>query len=117
MSTKLCSTSTHSHRTSRERFGNAQVLREWFSTLLLYSNMASLAGPYSDFGTIAGAAIDMVAESRRRQLSREDRDRILSGTRSLPAHADVRPGLERMQKEGFRLVTLTNSSPAPSNSN
>jgi 2-haloacid dehalogenase len=93
-------------------FGDAQVLREWFSTLLLYSNVASLAGPYSDFGTIAGAAIDMVAASRGRQLSPEDRDRILSGTRSLPAHADVRPGLERMQKEGFRLVTLTNSSPA-----
>src|SRR5688572_31784423 len=39
-------------------FGDGQVLREWFSTLLLYSNVASLAGPYSDFGTIAGAALD-----------------------------------------------------------
>ena len=93
-------------------FADGQVLREWFSTLLLYSNVASLAGPYSDFGTIAGAALDMVAAGRGRQLSPEDRDRILSGTRSLPAHPDVRPGLERLRKDGFHLVTLTNSAPA-----
>jgi 2-haloacid dehalogenase len=93
-------------------FGDGEVLREWFLTLLLYSNVASLAGPYSDFGMIAGAALDMVAAGRGVRLSPEDRDRILTGTRSLPAHPDVRPGLERLQKEGFRLVTLTNSAPA-----
>jgi 2-haloacid dehalogenase len=92
-------------------FGDGQVLREWFSTLLLYSNVASLAGPYSDFGAIAGAALGMVAEARGVRLAPEDRDRILGGTRSLPAHADVRPGLERLRKEGFRMVTLTNSAP------
>jgi 2-haloacid dehalogenase len=92
-------------------FGDAQVLREWFSTLLLYSNVASLAGPYSDFGAVAGAALDMVAEGRGVRLAPADRDRILSGTRSLPAHPDVRPGLERLRKEGFRMVTLTNSAP------
>lgn len=92
-------------------FGDGQVLREWFSTLLLYSNVASLAGPYSDFGAIAGAALDMVAESRGTRLAPEDRDRILTGTRSLPAYPDVRPGLERLRKEGFRTVTLTNSAP------
>lgn len=92
-------------------FGSGQVLREWFSTLLLYSNVASLAGPYADFGAIAGAALDMVADARGARLAPEDRDRILSGTRSLPAHPDVRPGLERLRNEGFRLVTLTNSAP------
>src|SRR5687767_5571949 len=92
-------------------FGNGQVLREWFSTLLLYSNVASLAGPYSDFGAIAGAALDMVAESRGTRLIPEDRTRILTGTRALPAHPDVRPALERLRKEGFRTVTLTNSAP------
>jgi 2-haloacid dehalogenase len=78
-------------------FGDAQILREWFSTHLLYSNVASLAGPYSDFGAIAGAALDMVAEVR--------------GTRLAPEDRDVRPGLERLRKEGFRMVTLTNSAP------
>jgi hypothetical protein len=45
-------------------FGNGQVLREWFSTLLLYSNVVTLAGPYTDFSALAGAVLDMVADTR-----------------------------------------------------
>lgn len=93
-------------------FSSGQVLREWFSTLLLYSNVASLAGPYSEFGAIANAALDMVASARGVTVAAADRDAILRGMRTLPAHADVRGGLERLRKAGFRLVTLTNSAPA-----
>ncbi len=93
-------------------FGSADVLREWFSTVLLYSNVATVAGPYSDFGAIGGAALDMVAASRKVALGNDDRDRILSGMRSLPAHPDVRPALEGLRARGFRLVTLTNNAPA-----
>jgi 2-haloacid dehalogenase len=49
-------------------FGDALVLREWFSTVLLYSEVATLAGPYSDFGAIGGAALDMTAASRGTSL-------------------------------------------------
>jgi 2-haloacid dehalogenase len=91
-------------------FGDELVLREWFSTILLYSEVASLAGPYSDFGAIGGAALDMTAASRRVSLSGEDRTQILSGMRSLPAHPDVRDGLSRLRQAGFRMVTLTNSA-------
>ena len=91
-------------------FGDELVLREWFSTVLLYSEVASLAGPYSDFGAIGGAALEMVASSRRVSLSTDDRTRILSGMRSLPAHPDVREGLRRLRDAGFRTVTLTNSA-------
>lgn len=93
-------------------FGNEQVLREWFSTVLLYSNVASLAGPYADFGAIAGAALDMTASARGVSLTPPDRDAILGGIRTLPAHGDVRSGLGLLRKAGFRLVTLTNSAPA-----
>jgi 2-haloacid dehalogenase len=93
-------------------FGDRSVLREWFSTLLLYSNVVTVAGPYADFGAVAGAALDMVAQARDIQLGQEDRRLILEGTRALPAHADVRPALERLRNDGFRLVTLTNSAPA-----
>lgn len=91
-------------------FGDALVLREWFSTVLLYSEVASLAGPYSEFGAIGGAALDMTAESRGVSLSADDRTQILSGMRSLPAHSDVREALRRLRKAGFRMVTLTNSA-------
>jgi hypothetical protein len=30
-------------------FGDGRVLREWFSTVLLYSEVATLAGPYAEF--------------------------------------------------------------------
>lgn len=91
-------------------FGDARVLREWFSTVLLYSEVATLAGPYSDFGAIGAAALDMTAEARRVSLAADDRARILTGMLSLPAHADVRGGLDRLRTAGFRMVTLTNSS-------
>ena len=93
-------------------FGDELVLREWFSTVLLYSEVASLAGPYSDFGAIGGAALDMTAASRGVSLSSEDRTRILGGMRSLPAHPDAREGLRRLKEAGFRTVTLTNSAAA-----
>jgi 2-haloacid dehalogenase len=93
-------------------FGDRLVLREWFSTVLLYSEVASLAGPYSDFGAIGGAALDMTAASRGVSLSAADRNLILTGMRSLPAHPDVRDGLRRLKDAGFRTVTLTNSAPA-----
>lgn len=93
-------------------FGDRLVLREWFSTVLLYSEVVSLAGPYSDFGAIGGAALDMTAASRGVSLSPADRTSILTGMRSLPAHPDVRDGVRRLKDAGFRTVTLTNSAPA-----
>jgi 2-haloacid dehalogenase len=93
-------------------FGDALVLREWFSTVLLYSEVASLAGPYSDFGAIGGAALDMTAASRGVSLSADDRSQILGGMRTLPPHPEVRDGLARLRQAGFRMVTLTNSASA-----
>lgn len=93
-------------------FGRAEVLQEWFSNVLLYSNVVTVAGPYADFAAVGGAALDMVATAHGVMLSAGDRQQILGGVRTLPAHADVRPALERLRGAGFRLVTLTNSAPA-----
>jgi len=95
-----------------EVFGDARVLQEWFATVLLYSEVATLAGPYADFGSIAGAALDMTASARGATLSSGHRTRILQGMLKLPAHPDVREGLQIMRTAGLRLVTLTNSAPA-----
>jgi 2-haloacid dehalogenase len=93
-------------------FGDPLVLREWFSTVLLYSEVATLAGPYADFSAISAAVIDMIAASRALAVSPDDRDRIVTGMRTLPAHPDVRESLLRLRDAGFRTVTLTNSAPA-----
>jgi 2-haloacid dehalogenase len=96
----------------KEVFGDGRVLQDWFATVLLYSEVATLAGPYSDFASIAGAALDMTASGRGATLSSDHRTRILQGMLKLPAHADVREGLQIMRDAGLRLVTLTNSAPA-----
>lgn len=93
-------------------FGNAAVTQEWFSNVVLYSQVATIAGPYVDFGTIARGALDMTATAHGVALAPADRDGILRGLVSLPAHTDVPEGLQRLRAAGFRLVTLTNSAPA-----
>jgi 2-haloacid dehalogenase len=96
----------------KQIFGDARVLQEWFGTVLLYSEVATLAGPYTDFASIAGAAFDMTATARNVSVTRDHRTRILQGMLKLPAHSDVREGLQIMRDAGLRLVTLTNSAPA-----
>jgi 2-haloacid dehalogenase len=96
----------------KQAFGDGRVLQEWFATVLLYSEVATLAGPYSDFASIGGAALDMTAAARGITLSPGDRGRILQSMLTLPAHPDVRDGLQIMRDAGLRLVTLTNSAPA-----
>jgi 2-haloacid dehalogenase len=92
-------------------FGSSAVRAAWFSQVLLSSLVATITSRYSDFGTIAGASLDMTAERYRISLSAEDRTAILSTVRSLPAHADAVKGLEKLRAAGFRLFTLTNSPP------
>jgi 2-haloacid dehalogenase len=92
-----------------QAFGDARVLQEWFQTVLLYSEVATLAGPYSSFAKIGGAALEMTAYARGVTLTPTGRDRILKGMLTLPPHSDVREGLEIMRDAGLRLVTLTNN--------
>lgn len=93
-------------------FGDPRALQEWFSTVLLYSEVVTLVGPYSDFGAIGAAALDMTARARSVTLSDDARRGIMQGMLALPAHPDVRDGLQMMREAGLRLVTLTNSAPA-----
>jgi 2-haloacid dehalogenase len=96
----------------KQAFGDGRVLQDWFANVLLYSEVATLAGPYSDFASIGGASLDMVASARGITLPSADRSRILQGMLTLPAHPGVRDGLQTMGAAGLRLVTLTNSAPA-----
>lgn len=93
-------------------FGDRAVLQEWFSNVVLYSQTLTIAGPYTEFGSIARACLDMTAQARGVTLPATERDGILRGLVSLPAHKDVRAALDRLKSAGFRLVTLTNSAPA-----
>jgi 2-haloacid dehalogenase len=92
-------------------FGSASVRTSWFATVLRNSLVSTVTGLYDDFGKIAGASLDMTAQQHNVNLSDEDRTTIMSTIRSLPAHPDIVPGLEKLRSAGFRLITLTNSPP------
>jgi 2-haloacid dehalogenase len=91
-------------------FGDAAVRRAWFSQLLQSAFVATITGAYSDFGTIGGAALEMVAERQGLDLSDEDKQKILGGMRELPPHPEVIESLDRLRDAGLRLATLTNST-------
>jgi 2-haloacid dehalogenase len=88
------------------------LLPLWFTTLLHHSLVVTLADQYQDFGELGVAALLMVARNHGVDLSPESARQAVSVIRSLPAHPDVRPALEELKGEGFRMVTLTNSSQA-----
>jgi 2-haloacid dehalogenase len=91
-------------------FGDAAVRRAWFSQLLQSAFLATITGAYSDFGTIGGAALEMVAERQGVDLSDEDKQEILGGMRELPPHPEVVESLALLRDAGLRLATLTNSA-------
>jgi hypothetical protein len=53
-------------------FGRAEVLPEWFSNVLLYSNVVTVAGPYADFAAVGGATLDMVSNQTSPRLNRRN---------------------------------------------
>ena len=67
----------------------------------------TITGPYHPFGTLAQAALEMLAGQRGIVLSENDRSRLKSGLAGLPPHPDVSPGLQALQEAGFRLFTLS----------
>lgn len=91
-------------------FGDKHALKEWFSLLLLHSEAATLAGPYFDFGTLAGATLEMIGTNRSQPVAEVEKKRILEAIVHLPPHPEVKQALGVLKKAGMRMVTLTNSS-------
>src|SRR6202521_5637018 len=93
-------------------FGDGKALDEWFSLLLHYSLVVTVADAYADFATVGRAVLEMLANTKGVKLSSEDATRILQGVLTMPAYPDVPDSLKRLRAAGFRMVTLTNSSPS-----
>lgn len=93
--------------------GREDLLPLWFSTMLHYSLVDTITGNYNDFGQIGAAALMMLAESNNIELSADEaKQAIVNTITKLPAHPDVKKGLEALNNQGFYIVSLTNSSNA-----
>lgn len=90
--------------------GKKELVTLWFTTLLQYSLVATVGEQYRDFSEIGAATMRMVAKNQNIDLTEEKAKEVLKPILSLPAHTDVPQALARLKENGFRLVTLTNSS-------
>lgn len=89
--------------------GRKDLVELWFTTMLHYSLVETVSGTYHKFGEIGAAAMRMVAENHGVKLSTEDAEMAIKPITSLPAHPDVKEGLQQLAEAGFRMITLTNS--------
>ena len=97
-------------------FGDAQVLREWFGQLVLYSGVVTLSGIYEDFFALGQGVLRMLGDIHRVNIRSTDLDELRTRMLNMPAHPDVSEGLRLLKDAEFRLVTLTNSPPQPQGS-
>lgn len=91
-------------------FGDASTRQDWFGQFLACWLTETVTGAYTDFGTIGGAALEMLAERHGVNLSDEDKQQIVSGIQELPPHPEVAENLSRLRDAGIRLAALTNST-------
>lgn len=83
----------------------------WFPTLLQYSLVDNTTIEYHDFSQLANATLHMTANSLRKKISNKQAEKALAKINDLKAHPDVKKGLNMLKEQGFRLATLTNSTP------
>lgn len=82
----------------------------WFTTMLQYSLVMTVADQYTDFGEIGAATLQMVAENNGINITKEQAKEAIQPILHLQAHTDVKAALQRLKDDGYRLVSLTNSS-------
>ncbi|AZV32722.1 haloacid dehalogenase type II [Cobetia sp. ICG0124] len=91
--------------------GREDLLPLWFSTMLHYSLVSTVTRDYHDFGQIGVASLLVVAQNNGVELTDEQAKKaIITPLLTLPPHPDVKEGLARLKAEGYKIVSLTNSS-------
>lgn len=90
-------------------FRAANVRREWFMQLITLAMTSAITGYYTDFAVLGRAALQIVEARYGVTLSEHQHTEILQKVRNLPAFPDVRPALERLRKDDYRLCVVTNS--------
>lgn len=90
--------------------GKTELLPLWFTTMLQYSLVSTVANQYHDFGAIGAAALIMVAKNNSIQLTEQQAKEAIKPILSLPPHAEVKASLQKLKAAGYTMVSFTNSS-------
>src|ERR1700761_2081717 len=94
-------------------YGDKQVMREWLGHLIMYSMTLTLSGLYVDYFSLGQGLLQMVGSIKGAKVRPQDLEEIKTAMMTMPAHSDVVEGLKYLKKQGYRMVTLTNSPPNP----
>jgi 2-haloacid dehalogenase len=94
-------------------FGDEKALREWLAQLIMYSMTIKLSGLYVDYFSLGEGLLSLVGDIHEVAVCDAHIDELRRGMMTMPAHPDVKQGLEQLRDAGFRLVTLTNSPTNP----
>jgi 2-haloacid dehalogenase len=92
--------------------GRENLVPLWFTTMLQYSLVATVADRYANFIDIGIATLQMVAGSNGVPLSEADAKKAIEPISSLPPHPEVPGALRSLKSAGYRMFTITNSSKA-----
>ena len=91
--------------------GREDLLPLWFSTMLHHSLVSTVMNDYHDFGQIGVASLLMVAQNNNIEITSEQaKTAIVTPLLTLPPHGDVKDALAKLKSQGYKLVSLTNSS-------
>jgi 2-haloacid dehalogenase len=91
-------------------FGDPGTREAWFQQLIHSALVTIATGRYHQFGSIAQAALEAIANRRGVTLTDADRQAIIQGMAQLPPHPEVPAALGRLRAAGLRLAALTNST-------
>ena len=82
--------------------------RAWRDKQLEYSFRRGLMQDYADFAVCTRQALDWTCAARGARVTDEQKEDLLAAYRALPAYADAKPALERLQGGGFDIYAFSN---------
>lgn len=98
------------HAAIRAVLPDADSPKLWFATTLQYAASMTLAGRYAPLPEIGAAVLRMLAQGQGIDISPSAAEAAMRSLTRLPAHADVRPALQRLKSAGLRLAALSIST-------
>lgn len=90
-------------------FGDKKDMRLWFTNLVMYSLVLTLAGRYAPFTDIGAAVLKMMADTQGIEIGDEDKRELKEKFSTMPPHPEVPAALRKLRAAGFRLFTLTDN--------
>jgi len=90
-------------------FGDKKDMRLWFTNLVMYSLVLTLAGRYAPFTDIGAAVLKMMADTQGIEIGDEDKRELKEKFSTMPPYPEVPAALRKLRAAGFRLFTLTNN--------